>query len=74
MDLQAAKDLNGGLWLFAKIGVVFCFGLAGLLLASSLWTPAKVRADILGSSLVQLPLSPVSLSLSSASHSIRPPG
>lgn len=44
MDLQAAKDLNAGMWLFAKIGVVVCFGLAGLLLAASLWTPAKMRA------------------------------
>lgn len=44
MDLQAAKDLNAGMWLFARIGVVVCFGLAGALLASSLWSPVNLRA------------------------------
>ena len=44
MDLQAAKDLNAGMWLFARIGVVVCFGLAGALLAASLWHAAKARA------------------------------
>ncbi len=71
MDLQAAKDLNAGMWLFAKIGVVFCFGLAGLLLASSLWTPAKVRAEVLGTSPVQTSFSPATASPSPTSL---PPG
>lgn len=64
MDLQAAKDLNAGMWLFAKIGVVICFGLAGLLLASSLWAPAKARAEAPGTSKVQLSFSPASPALS----------
>lgn len=74
MDLQAAKDLNTGMWLFARIGVVVCFGLAGILLASSLWTPANVRNVDLGSSLARMDVSPVSLSLPSASRTALPPG
>lgn len=64
MDLQAAKDLNAGMWLFAKIGVVICFGLAGLLLASSLWAPAKARADASGTSVLQMSFTPASPALS----------
>lgn len=36
MDLQAAKALNARMWLFAKFGVLVCFGLASLFLAVSL--------------------------------------
>lgn len=63
MDLQAAKDLIAGMWLFAKIGVVICFGLAGLILASSLWTPAKIHGTATGSSAIQLSSSPATATL-----------
>lgn len=45
MDLQAAKDLNAGMWLFAKIGVLVCFGLAGILLATSLSRPQTLQSN-----------------------------
>ena len=40
MDLQAAKALNARMWLIARFGFGVCFGLAGLLLAASLFNPA----------------------------------
>lgn len=61
MDLQSAKDLNAGMWLFAKVGVLVCFGLSGLLLAATLWTPAQVRSDALGRPSVHLGLAPAGL-------------
>lgn len=44
MDLQAAKDLNAGLWRMARVGVLVCFALAGLLLVMSLLSPPAQRA------------------------------
>ncbi len=46
MDLQTAKALNARMWLFAKLSVIVCFGLASMFLAASLWQPAKSRADL----------------------------
>jgi hypothetical protein len=54
MDLQAAKHLNSGMWLFAKVGVLICFGLAGVFLASSLWGPRTIRAESSGHPSVQV--------------------
>ena len=45
MDLLSAERLNGKHWNTAKIGALFCFGLAGGILIASLLLPAVPQAE-----------------------------
>ncbi len=55
MDLQTAQRLSGRRWQMAKVAALVCFGLACLLLISSL--TGATRADLTTGSL-SAPLTP----------------
>ena len=61
MDLQAAKDLDAGMWRFARIGVLACFALAGALLVSQLLKPAMTKAEASSHPGIHMSSSPAAL-------------